>query len=389
MLRFLLLQFIFGQLHHDYSHNLPSVIYNHLRHLHGHLNHLISPEQNSHTRDRSEHNGKIVFTHITCVDTTRCADFRRGLDRMKELFTNVLLLNEDINVRVSIRDFCKAEGCSDTVASAGPAKMIDLKDETGFRISYASSLAKQHGLHGDYSKRETDIDININVEHPYYFGSSGQGSDRDVVLVDVLSHEFLHGLGFGAGFTVLDKQETCVAPLEISRESDGKIYVFSAGVNAFMKYFRDNETTLPLLPIYRRFNIIRPGTRYNNIEHMMADIHAKGLYSYCVKISSLMKADKRVSFLAKSQYGESSMFLQSANKGFGLEEAWSHSDVNTYQGTVEALMGGGTSKPGTFIPTKENVPKRDSGPITDLYLDILGTMGYKTIRKRDAIITDK
>src|SRR5256885_3961259 len=126
-------------------------------------------------------------------------------DKVKIAFTNaaIIILNtfefkEPIIVNANFAKLCN--NC-DILGSAGPAKLIPLKDDDEKIRLYPQALVKQLQLSNYYEFAEYDILAEFNSEYSkFWFRGDQEINSEQIDFELILIHELLHGLGFGTSW---------------------------------------------------------------------------------------------------------------------------------------------------------------------------------------------
>ncbi|KAJ9061157.1 hypothetical protein DSO57_1023286 [Entomophthora muscae] len=289
----------------------------------------------------------------------RCTKFQASIDLVNQFFENAFAVAKTINVQVKVIGASHRNMFSDSDLAITEVNYI-LDSTPVINLPVALDKQLRSGL-----EDEIDFVVNIDRDFSYYFPDEFGTRQDGYAILDVLAHEFLHGMGFGV---LLDTEHQRPVPYyEISQgvqPSHGTIQFYT---NIFMDnvYSSNNEKLTKLIYEMNTQNQI-PLAKDKHETPQLLSFHQLKI----AQLGKLVTTPKELHF--KTIHGNNVLLYTgwSYNPGASI----SHLDAS-YIGTQEMLMtSSGHHRTGVHNAESNCWNTSPFGPLT---LEIMETLGYK------------
>ncbi|CAG8820222.1 21155_t:CDS:2, partial [Racocetra persica] len=168
---------------------------------------------------------------------------------------SVLKLNTVIKVNSTFTDFCKTlNECSNgngLVLGAAPARSIPIEDDDKVKRLYPQALVKQMNLKNRPQYGPYDILANFNSQANMFFRGDGKIKQGQNDFEYIITHEFIHGLGFGSSWRNYFSADI-LTPLPVT---DGlRLSGFMESEFDRYMFVKQNGTFVPITSLTKQFN---------------------------------------------------------------------------------------------------------------------------------------
>ncbi|CAG8447892.1 10892_t:CDS:2 [Scutellospora calospora] len=195
----------------------------------------------------------VIDFHCGVSDKTLCSKAQTAFNLVGKRIASVLKINVVIKVNATFTDFCVAfNECIS--GSAAPARTIPMVDSDNITRLYPQSLVKQRMLSNRPQLGTYDIVANFNSQANMFFRGDGKIKPGQFDFEYIVTHEFLHGLGFGSSWRTYFSNINILTPMPID---DGMTFVGFMETE-FDRYMtvQQNGTSVPMTSLTKQLNSI-------------------------------------------------------------------------------------------------------------------------------------
>ncbi|KAJ9063771.1 hypothetical protein DSO57_1027810 [Entomophthora muscae] len=311
--------------------------------------------------------GRVQFDFVCTISDQTCGQVKNVLIAAGESLDNVIEIKKPIVISVKYYDFCDGNTtCQSSIVGSTHASEMQLGSKYN-DYNYPQALVKQlspreikSGSYGLY-----DMEISLNARMKFQMVGKVKHASNEISLLDTVSHEMLHGLGFIAPFMPLSSEQNLILP--ISKFNRKGCIKFTQSIFGSRLYIQKTNTPLS-------FFIDKLNTPSSNITNQTAFL--KPPYIETIKeLSTNLTTDGSIYFLTTN---DNRVIMETGYKNYQSGSSIVHLD-GAYWNTNESIMianamhGKGKESLARYIGWYT----APYGPIT---LEILATLGY-TMKK--------
>ncbi|CAG8653260.1 8437_t:CDS:2, partial [Acaulospora morrowiae] len=250
-------------------------------------------------------------------DANLCKKAKNAFISAGQRIASVIQFNTPINVKAS---FDKLS--TDTLGQATPARSIPLKDRDGIIRLYPQALVKQMQFpkHPEFNKY--DILAEFTTTAKWFFKEDVNIQKDQYDLEYIITHEFIHGLGFITGW----------------RDTDPNKMITYTGFSemAFDRYMMLNLTKKTMMTtLAQELNIFAPiGKKFASLSSFEKEFHGSPQALISKNLSAVAIIPYTVDFVT---HDSTPVILETSLKLYSFGSSISHLDT-LYTNTPDFLM---------------------------------------------------
>ncbi|CAG8522373.1 9229_t:CDS:2, partial [Dentiscutata erythropus] len=351
----------------------------------------VASKRSKNTNDYMFEENKLQIVEFVCDsnDTDLCGKARNAFEIAGLIITKAFIFHIPVLVNVSFTNFCKTLNvCGDEapIGGAKSARHILMRDDDGIDRLYPQALVKQYKLQPHPQFAPYDIKADFNSAASWWFKSDGkpiQGQQKD--LVEIILHEYFHGLGFKSNWDDWTDPQTslqALSPLPLFRldsQNSSSLIFDGFKESAFDKYLilRSSGQNISEFNTQLNFFAGGPGAKFQNKTNFENQFYNSTQYNQIAKPMFInAQTAKSLGFLPHNKKTKKkAVILETSLIPYSRGSSISHVDLKTYENTSDFLMkysinlldtlDGDVAKGGNF----------SGGPIGPLLRSIMETLG--------------
>jgi hypothetical protein len=291
-------------------------------------------------------NSNMLQIKLKCIkekDPKLCDKVKIAFNNAAVVILNTFELKEPITVNASFTNLCNNATIWNILGSAGPSKLIPLKDEDEKIRLYPQALVKQFQLsnNDNYEFIEYDIIAEFNSEFSFWFRGDPEINSEQVDFELVLIHELLHGLGFLTSWDDYLSMET-LSPIPSFLNTDAfsnQDQIIFTGFQEFAmdKYlvFTNNNSSLGIITdILNQFSINK--TEFNSMDDFKIEFANSPQFIEAKKMFNISAKSGMIAFRNPNENLD--ILMETSLVPFMPGSSISHLDRNTVSNTLDFLM---------------------------------------------------
>ncbi|CAI2172507.1 17454_t:CDS:1 [Funneliformis geosporum] len=322
---------------------------------------------------------------FTCLsnDQVLCDKVLNSYNKAGEIISSTWKLNTPITINATFGDLCGPTcGTSEIgpIGAAGPARLIEMKDDDGLIRLYPQALIKQFQLKKAPEFSEFDINAGFSSRANFWFDGDPQISPNQTDLVLVVVHEMIHGLGFANSWRYPfemnpNTQIDFLTPILLTEEVNGKIIFEGFQELAFDRYLVFLPSGKPLTSITTELNkFAGKGTKFSSVDAFLNKWLNSVQYELAKSVYIAATTPLGIGFLPRGLSDLNYAIPLETSIKYRVGSSIGHLDSSTYNNTADFLMKFVATKGATYenLTIINGNHSEIIGPATRSILESLG-----------------
>ncbi|RIB20978.1 hypothetical protein C2G38_2140878 [Gigaspora rosea] len=316
----------------------------------------------------------IIDFHCGVSDKTLCNKAQQAFNHVGQRIASVLKISTAIKVNATFTDFCKTlNECSTSaglvLGSAAPARTLPIVDDDNVTRLYPQALLKQMNMRNRPQFGSYDILANFNSQANMFFRGDGQIKQGQNDFEYIVTHEFLHGLGFGSSWRNYFSADI-LTPLPVDNGASFGGFM-ETRFDKFM-FVKQNGTFVPMSSLTKQLNNFFTNKKFSNNIDTSRQFTNSPQFALTKQLFTAASTPSSMNFVTNSN---DQILLETSLKPFQEGSSVSHVDQSFMQ-NGEFLMTFAARDGITLDDIAQKNGISNSAGIGPKTLNALATLGY-------------